>query len=65
MSGCDIRLVYITAQKLRQYIAVQNMRTPLKKLSLHYNTLTRSSLKSDCVNLVAPARPAAEQGQLY
>ena len=34
MSGCDIRRVYITAQ--RQYTAVQKMRKSLKKLSMHY-----------------------------
>ena len=43
--GSHVRLghpscVYITVQ--RQYAAIQNMRTPLKQLSLHYYTLGKS-----------------------
>ena len=39
----DIRLVFIFSAQ-RQYTAVLKMRTPLKKLSLHYNSLIQCTL---------------------
>ena len=47
-----LSFVFITAQ--RQYTAVQNMRSPLKELSLHYNLASTETIVSNVREMSSP-----------